>query len=162
MEPPLRCRPPPRSRDDVNAWTLRGDKGLKNGERKLRTAITRRPEWRDEAQRSSSAAAADDEGLHELAQALRCRDSSRLRKPMLFELCRLWRLRSDIWEPRPVASSASRRGAGASATGAALLTHAAHCASMATPGPQLLLAPSLGFDWHPLVASQLKARLKAP
>ena len=28
--------------------------------------------------------------------------------------------------------------------------------------PDMLLAPSLGFDWHPLVASQLKARLKAP
>jgi len=148
----FRCRPPPLSREDVNSWTLRGDKGLKNGERKLRTAITRRPEWRDEAQRSNSAAVADSEGLHELAQALRCRDSSRLRKPMLFELCRLWRLRSDIWEPRPAAAVVARRSK--------TVAHAPRRAQLMppSPAPQLTLAPALGFDWHPLVASQLKAR----
>ena len=129
----------------MNSWTLRGDKGLKNGERKLRTAITRRPEWRDEAQRSSSAAAADGEGLHELAQALRCRDSSRLRKPMLFELCRLWRLRSDIWEPRPAAAVVAWR----STTEA----HTPRRAQVVPPSPavpHLMLAPALEFVWHQL------------
>jgi hypothetical protein len=101
----------------VGTWTLRGDKGLKNGERKLRTAITRRAEWREESLRSRAADEAEASGLTELASALRSRDSSRLRKPHLFALCRMWHIRCDIWERRaaapPVGGGRRRHHAGA-------------------------------------------------
>ncbi len=163
------CRPPPNAQEDCAHWTLRGDKGMKNGERKLRTAITKRQEWREEGARGRSADAAAAAGNTELATALRCRDSSRLRKPHLFELCRLWRLRSDIWEPRAVATApaAPRRRAAApqpDASGASAACDAGmQLACAPAPGSlaaqlasQLAAASQPSFDCHPLVSAGLK------
>lgn len=76
----------------------------KTGEKRLRALLTRTPEWNSPAIRDQAAIALLAErgtptGIA-AADALRKRESGRLRKCDLLFLARRWRYRSDVWRPR--------------------------------------------------------------
>lgn len=78
---------------------LSGDRGRKNGEKKLRHYLINCPEWVDTDKRNDLAnrlevKSPDDK---QLSCALRSKDPTALRKRHLILLCREWRYRSDLW-----------------------------------------------------------------
>ena len=78
----------------------------KSGEKRLRAALTRTPEWESSRAREEAARAlaAERGGGSPAAEALRRRTSAQLRKGDLLFLARHWGYRSDIWrarQPRP-------------------------------------------------------------
>lgn len=80
------------------AAALVGAAGRKDGAEALRAALTRTPEWRSDACRAEAAVAleADARTAH-LADAVRRKLPSGLRKAHLAALCRAWGYRSDRW-----------------------------------------------------------------
>jgi hypothetical protein len=97
----VRCSRPPSSDGAAAACVLRGSrKRLQNGEKQLRASLCRTAEWRDPAQRAAAAARLTAGGAPGTARAVAERDCSALRKLDMLRLCRLWRLRSDIWQAR--------------------------------------------------------------
>jgi len=79
-----------------------------SGEKKLRSLLSRTPEWGSEATRAEAAAEAEAAGDAVLATLLRSRDASALRKLHFLALCRRWRYRADAWVPRDVARKRPR------------------------------------------------------
>ena len=57
-------------------------------------------EWQDAVSREQTAAAAEAEGDAALADALRTKDSSKLRKAQFIWLCRHWGYASPYWRPK--------------------------------------------------------------
>ena len=78
------------------------------GEKKLRSLLSRTPEWGSEAIRGEAAAEAEAAGDSVMAALLRSRDASALRKLHFLALCRRWRYRADAWVPREVARKRAR------------------------------------------------------
>jgi hypothetical protein len=138
-----RCAPPPSLACGAAAcrlWQLRSQKGKrKNGEKLLRGALCRTPEWRSASAREAAAAALTNSGaasaqlLPGIAAALRGRNCSALRKLDMFALCRAWRYKSDVWQRVEEAAAAG----GAQLEGAA----AADPASAAQQQPQHAARP---------------------
>ena len=76
-----RCSAPPHPRD-ASRYELVGDPGRKNGEKKLRSALTRTPEWASSDARDAAADALRPV-LPRLAEALHARASYMLSKQLL-------------------------------------------------------------------------------
>ena len=91
----------------ATAVELVGVAGKKNGEKRLRSYLSRTPEWLNPQRRAQAADCAEPGGEQwaRLVASLRNRRAVDLRKADLLFLCRLWGYRSDIWR--------SRRGRGA-------------------------------------------------
>ena len=79
---------------------------------RLRSQLSRTPEWVSRAERERTAATLQLPQDARLAGALRERRSAALNKALLLRLCRLWRFASDIWAPRKD-RPCTRRTAGA-------------------------------------------------
>ena len=92
----------------------------------LRALIAAQEQWKSAPEREALAARAALSGEGELAQALRRRDTSLLRKRHLLYLAHAWGLRSDLWRRKQRAASAVRQDAGLAPP-------------QAPPQPQLLL-----------------------
>lgn len=91
------CSLPPNEGEE-ESYELVGDRGLKNGEKKLRRLLQKSPEWRDEESRRQLAAELRAEkGDTALSKVLETKDPTALRKRHLFELCRRWGYVSSIW-----------------------------------------------------------------
>ena len=71
----------------------------RNGEKKLRSLLTRTPEWGSSNARQAAAAAFGARHA-KLAQVLETRHASDLNKEMLIMLCHFWGLRCDLWRLR--------------------------------------------------------------
>ena len=98
----------------------------------LRTLIAAQPQWKSAEQRDALAARAEASGEGELAQALRKRDTSLLRKRHLLFLSHAWGVRSDVWRRKQRAGAAPQQavsGGGGAAS------------AFAAPQPLLLLPP---------------------
>ena len=68
------------------------------GEKALRSLITSLPEWCDTSVRMDAARrAADVPGQEQLVRALEERHGAHLRKSGMLFLCRIWRIRSQLW-----------------------------------------------------------------
>jgi hypothetical protein len=97
------CVPPPAAGEE-HLYELRGQGASKNGEKRLRSQVSRTAEWACvEAREAAAAAAAGACGGAQgarLGAALRERRSSSLRKDDLLWLCRAWGYASDIWARR--------------------------------------------------------------
>ena len=92
-----RCTPPPL---ENGAWVLRsGRPRMQSGEKQLRGALCRTPEWRSADARETAAAAFDASGATSTALALRKRECSALRKVDMLRLCHKWRYASHVWQP---------------------------------------------------------------
>ena len=92
-----RCTPPPLGN---GAWVLRGGRPrVQSGEKQLRGALCRTPEWRSVEARKIAAEAMDASGAASTAAALLKRDCSALRKVDMLRLCRMWRYASNVWQP---------------------------------------------------------------
>ncbi len=117
------CSPAPDAPDSVE---LLGDRGRKNGEKRLRcearqrvararcvyadgahhvlclerSLITRTPEWNLLSERRKLVPVAHAAGMPALAQALENKKTSALRKAHLLLMARHWGYRSDIWSVR--------------------------------------------------------------
>ena len=77
----------------------------------LRALIAAQEQWKSASEREALAARAALSGESELAQALRRRDTSLLRKRHLLYLAHAWGLRSDLWRRKQRAVSAVRQDA---------------------------------------------------
>ena len=119
------CTPAPAAGDEDDV-ELVGSFGKKNGEKKLRSALTSTPEWNSSTQRHAASASCAQLGLERLAEALRNKTSSTMRKgcvpsalagtcalrlaylpgPLsppcrdMVAIARLWGYKSEIWQPR--------------------------------------------------------------
>ena len=93
-----RCTPPPSSAEAAR-YELVGDPGARNGEKKLRSLLTRTAEWASSDARSAAAELVE-ESLPRLASSLRARTSSSLSKELLLALLTLWGYKSDLWVRR--------------------------------------------------------------
>ena len=92
-----RCTPPPL---ENGAWVLRsGRPRMQSGEKQLRSALCRTPEWRSADARETAAVAFDASGATSTALALRKRECSALRKLDMLRLCHKWRYASNVWQP---------------------------------------------------------------
>ena len=92
-----RCTPPPLG---SSACVLRGGRPrAQSGEKQLRGALCRTPEWRSADTRNMAAEALDAVGSSSAAAAVRKRDCSALRKGDMLRLCRMWRYASHVWQP---------------------------------------------------------------
>ena len=115
----------------------------------------RTAEWNNERARCETAAEAEAAGDGTLANLLRRRDSSQLRKAQILHLCHLWRYTSNVWRLRkgatnvasPRGGAEGRQGAGTPAAVQSASTRAALPGPSRPPSPQPLLgvavAPSL-------------------
>lgn len=96
------CAAPP-CEDDEDAYEFVGDVGKKNGEKLLRSGISRTPEWADADECGRLASAAEARGTSgglRLAVAIRSRRVAELRKSHILFLCRTWGYKSDLWRRR--------------------------------------------------------------
>ena len=93
-----RCTAAPHPRDAAR-YELVGDPGRKNGEKKLRSALTRTREWASSDERDAAADALRPV-LPRLAEALHARASYMLSKQLLLCLLSYWGYRSDAWRRR--------------------------------------------------------------
>ena len=93
------CTPAPPEGEEAQYELLSNVSGKKNGEKRLRSQLSRTPEWRSMAERERLARACDaaGPGRAALARALRVGHCSLLRKSDLLYLARAWGYRSDIW-----------------------------------------------------------------
>ena len=96
------CSPAP-SAEAMGSYELRGDAGRRNGEKRVKAALLRTREWHAAPAREAAAAAAAAAGLPRLAEALRAKRSTGLRKAELFFLLHHWRYASDLWADRVAA-----------------------------------------------------------
>jgi len=92
------CHPAP-PWQEAASWELVGDPGLRNGERKLRTLLTRTHEWGSSEARQAAATKVQGT-LPRLASALRSRVSSSLNKETMLALAQLWGYRAESWRRR--------------------------------------------------------------
>lgn len=93
-------------------WSLVGDPGRKNGEKKLKQLLLRTPEWLSPERCAELAACCDRDGLPALASVLRRQaTSAALRKADFIYASCAWGYSSDIWQPRnpPKAEAVRRR-----------------------------------------------------
>jgi hypothetical protein len=68
------------------------------GEKRLKSLLSKTPQWRSKAERAAAAAACDATGYANLASVLRNDvTSAALRKRDMIALARHWRYRSHIW-----------------------------------------------------------------
>ena len=82
------------------AKTLRqpSDTARAAGEKRLKSLLSKTPQWRSKAERASTAATCDATGYGQLARVLRNDDTSAaLRKRDMIHLTRLWGYRCHIW-----------------------------------------------------------------
>ena len=93
-----RCTSAPHPRE-APRFELTGDPGRKNGEKKLRSMLTRTPEWASSDERDAAAHALRPV-LPRLAEALHARASYMLSKQLLLALLGYWGYRSDAWRRR--------------------------------------------------------------
>jgi hypothetical protein len=96
--------------------------------RQLRALIASQAQWKSAEARDALAARAAASGEGELAQALRRRDTSQLRKRHMLYLAYAWGVRSDLWRRKQRAGAAPTQASGAAA-------------ASAPPQPLLLLPP---------------------
>jgi len=92
------CHPAP-PWQEAASWELVGDPGLRNGERKLRTLLTRTREWGSSDEREAAATQLQG-ALPRLASALRSRYASALSKETMLALVHLWGYRAENWRRR--------------------------------------------------------------
>lgn len=96
------CTLPP-SEDEEPYFEFVGDVGKKNGEKRLRSGISRTPEWSNITESSRVADLAEARGTSgglRLAAAIRSRRVAELRKTHILFLCRTWGYKSDLWRRR--------------------------------------------------------------
>ena len=95
------CTEPPSVEEECK-YVLIGDVARKNGEKKLRGLLSCTPEWRstESRLRLSEKVKATYPNMMALSVALQQRDLTALRKAHLLCMCREWRFRSSIWQPR--------------------------------------------------------------
>ena len=93
-----RCSAAPHPRD-ASRYELVGDPGRKNGEKKLRSMLTRTREWASSDERDAAANALRPV-LPRLAEALHARASYMLSKQLLLAILGYWGYRSDAWRRR--------------------------------------------------------------
>jgi hypothetical protein len=93
-----RCTPPP-PLEEAALYELVGDPGRRNGEKKLRSLLTRTDEWC--SSESRGAAAAELQGrFPKLASSLLARSSGSLSKELMLALLAQWGYKSDLWARR--------------------------------------------------------------
>jgi hypothetical protein len=90
---------------------------LRLTQRLLRGAIIACPEWQSGEVREKTAREAVLHGQAALAEVLRAKDSSRLRKAQYLWLCRSWGYASQVWQHKDTAHKASGTSARATAAG---------------------------------------------
>jgi hypothetical protein len=126
-------------RADARAGARTHGAGQKNGERRLRSQLCRTREWHCAESREAAAAQLVGGATHShaaaadvsnLVNALRTRNVAIMRKADFFMLCRLWRLRSDVWrsaraEPARRVRTSGRSGGGRRAAAGAAAAAAA-------------------------------------
>ena len=98
LQPCSQCTPPPAD-VELDDFELRSDTvGKRNGERRLRSLLSRTPEWCSLEERTRVAELCEGQpAFARLAASLRARQSAELRKGDLLKLCRMWNYRSHIW-----------------------------------------------------------------
>ena len=94
-------------------FSLVGDPGRKNGEKKLKQLLLRTAEWTNSETRTRLAQRCDAEGLPSLAKVLRREaTSAALRKEDFLYAAHAWRYACDIWQPRRLVGKGQARGKG--------------------------------------------------
>lgn len=107
-QPCTACAPAP-SEEEEEAFELRADAaGQRTGERRLRSLVSRTPEWCSLEERLRVAGLCASRRPR-LAAALRSRQSAELRKGDLLWLCALWGYRSHVWARKKDGPGGGRR-----------------------------------------------------
>ena len=150
-----------------SACVLRGGRPrAQSGEKQLRGALCRTPEWRNAETRNAAADALDAAGATGAAAAVRRRDCSALRKGDMLRLCRLWRYASHVWQPASwPAAERKPRAAGEAQPRARRLPRtakatlaAAHAQAIAAP-PQAASHVALGGGAYFMQPTQVRGCL---
>jgi len=151
------CVPPPHPEEEASTELAASDG--RTGEKRLRALLTRTPEWNSQAAREQAAqqllAERGTAGGSETAEALKRRESARLRKCDLLFLARHWRYRSDVWRPRqqrPVHRRQPRPAQGR--CGAGSTKGACGCSGATASSPDL--------GWNALLDALATAAVKQP
>ena len=156
MQPCALCTAVPEEEEGgATACELVGLAGKKNGEKRLRSYLSRTPEWLNPQRRAHAADCAEPAGEQwsRLVASLRNRRAVDLRKADLLFLCRLWGYKSDIWRLR----RQQARGAAAQ-SGLVQNTLALAPQQQLQPPAQLLAAPAWGLQ----TATDNVARIRVP
>ena len=99
-EPCSCCTAPPEQGED-SMWSLRGDPGKRNGDKKLRTLIQMTREWNSPLERSHLVHYLQNHpelrGLNKVIETVRRKETPRLSKMCMLVLARAWGFKSDIW-----------------------------------------------------------------
>ena len=140
------CTAPPSFEDESGIqFKLAAQHGASatNGEKLMRSLLSSTPEWRCKETRAALADTLNAPADAELAQLLRARNLSKLRKPFALQLCRLWRYRSDIWQPRTAPGERRQRSGARPARAASTALAAPRRRTDMQLLPPLLLSVSL-------------------
>jgi hypothetical protein len=99
-EPCTKCNAPPANGED-SFWSLRGDPGKRNGDKKLRTLIQMTREWNSPLERAHLVHylqnSPEFSHMGKVIEIVRRKETPRLSKMCMMVLARAWGFRSDIW-----------------------------------------------------------------
>jgi len=99
-EPCTKCNAPPAHGED-SFWSLRGDPGKRNGDKKLRTLIQMTREWNSPLERAHLVHylqnSPEFSHMGKVIEIVRRKETPRLSKMCMMVLARAWGFRSDIW-----------------------------------------------------------------
>ncbi len=99
-DPCQHCAPPPAMGED-SFWSLRGDPGKRNGDKKLRTLIQMTREWNSPLERAHLVHflqnSPDTKHMSKIIEIVRRKETPRLSKVCMMVLARAWGFKSDIW-----------------------------------------------------------------
>jgi len=99
-EPCTQCNAPPANGED-SFWSLRGDPGKRNGDKKLRTLIQMTREWNSPLERAHLVHylqnSPEFSHMGKVIEIVRRKETPRLSKMCMMVLARAWGFRSDIW-----------------------------------------------------------------
>jgi len=99
-EPCGRCTAPPPNGED-GFWSLKGDPGKRNGDKKLRTLIQMTREWNSPVERAHLVHHLQNNPetrhMNKVIEIVRRKETPRLSKMCMMVLARAWGFKSDIW-----------------------------------------------------------------